>query len=173
MRLVTVFMVLLLASCASTGTMRAPEVLRGYDSIEGISYWTHTPIMLKNVGFDGSAAIFMQAGAVCEGDVSGPCDEPRYFLTFQAQGQRLTSSTDFTLRLGEERLRPEPINYEAGTGGITTFSEQLAYSIDGRSLERLARLPEGWVEGRLSGMTLNLSYERREALRLLADTLGL
>src|SRR5690554_1574940 len=80
---------LLCAGCASTGTIHKPRVIEEYDSVEGITYWTHTPIMLKNIGFDGSPSVFLQAGAMCQSDVRGrPCQDPRYVLAFQVQGQR-------------------------------------------------------------------------------------
>lgn len=163
---------LLCTGCASTGTIYKPRVLEEYDSIENITYWTHTPIMLRNIGLDMSPAIFLQAGAICQGDVRNePCQEPRYILSFQVQGQRLTSSSNLTLRIGQERLRPEPFTYGADTGGLTTFKEGFGFFIDEEQIRALAYLPEGEVEGRLAGMDLNLSYNRREGLRLLLDHL--
>lgn len=168
-RLLPLLIALVAASCTSTGTVRAPEVLRVYDSVEGVTIWTHTPVMLKNIGFDGSPAVLYQLAAICQGSDSEPCGDPFYLLAFSVQGQHLTASSDMTLRIGEKRLRPDHLSYEADTRGLTRFQEALVFPIERGDAAAFAAAPDGQVEGRIGGVTVQFSETRREASRMLMD----
>ena len=159
---------LFVVGCASTGTIHEAEVVKKYDSIEGLTYWTHTPILVRNTGIGKNAAVSMNAIGVCKGQHTDvPCDSAGWALAFQVQGGGLTDNTNLTLRLGERRIRPESENYNADTGGLYNYKEKIVYQLDRKDIRDLATLPKGEVEGRLAGTRLNLSYERRKGVRLL------
>jgi len=163
-------LLLLLTGCASTGTMTEAEVNRDYDSVEDLTYYTHTPVMLKNYGLDGSPSVFMQTIVTCEGEVQD-CPDGRYALLFTVEGERLSDSYSLTLRLGDRRIRPQRGDYNANTGRVTTFSEGFSFLVSEQDVRELARLPEGEVEGRLAGINLEMTYERRKAVRMLVSRL--
>jgi hypothetical protein len=161
---------LILTGCASTGTLQEAEVQKNYDSIEGITYWTHTPVLLENFGLTSGVAVDMQTAAGCQGKVSAPCDDPKWLLVFVVGGRGLLGEREknLTLRLGDRRIRPETANYEIESSALTGNKEEIAYQLTTEDVKDLAQLPKGEVEGRLAeNINLDLSYERRTAVRML------
>jgi hypothetical protein len=156
--------------CASTGTLDKAEVEKNYDSIEGITYWTHTPVLLENFGLTSGVSVHMQTAAGCQEKVATPCDNPKWLLVLVVAGRGLLDEREknLTLRLGDRRIRPETANYKTEPSAFTGNKEEIAYQLTAKDVKDLARLPQGEVEGRLADeINLNLTYERRKAVRML------
>lgn len=165
MRPLAICLVLVFSGCTATGTLRGPEVTVNYDSIEDRTIIASTPSMLRNVGVGGAPAVFMQTAAICPGDVSAAtvplCPEPRYIVGFQIRGDRLTTTDATTIRIGDLRLRPEPTVSSTQAGGLTNFTEVSAYTFSKEEFEAFVTAPDGEVEARVMGITLDIPLRRR------------
>lgn len=162
------------ASTASTGTYKEAKVVKEYDSVEGITHWTHTPILVSK--YDPFAwkkvvpTINMQVFGHCDGEPKTPCEDPDWTLILKVRAKHVGEDPPLTLRLGDRRIRPEPKAYETGRNSNTMeYEERLAFPLDAQDVRDLAKLPKGKVEGRLADTNMNLSYKRRKAIRLLYD----
>lgn len=148
--------------------------MKEYDSIEGVTYWTHTPVIVKELEpfsvRKPPRLIIMRITGSCNGQARSPCENPDWSLLFRVKAETAGEDPPLTLRLGDRRIRPEPKSYETGTDPNTgEYEERITFPLDTQDVRDLAELPKGKVEGRLDGTNMNLSYERRKAIRLLHE----
>lgn len=176
MRQICLLLTLAACGCTATGTLRAPQVVAQYDSIEDRTLLTSTPSMLRNHGLGGAPAVFLEAAAVCPGDVTQvtgpPCASPRYFLGFNRSGDNLSTTDAATIRIGEMRLRPAPMVSQAQTGGLSRFNEVVAYELSADEFRAFVTAPDGEVEARVMGETLAIPARRRVSAAMLLERMG-
>lgn len=160
-----------LAGCASTGTIYRPRVNATYDSVEGRTMFVSSTSILRNHGIGGAPAITMETAAMCPGDVRAvtgpPCPSPRFFVGFNKTGDHLATSDGATIRIGERRIRPEPAATVTDTQSLRTFREVNVYEFSADDFRDFVMAPDGEVEARVIGETVQISAPRREGARML------
>lgn len=167
--LTAVLAVFIISGCASTGTLKEPEVTSSYDKFEDHTVLTTTEARVYGGTGLNSHFIWLSGWGVCPGEKSS-CSLEEYALRFKSEsdGWRLLENYSLNLIIDGERFEVSQDQISTNRDVVygSNVRESLVVSLSPEAFKKLASSQN--VEARIGGYELDMSWERREILRLLA-----